>query len=135
MVNNVMDGGNWSQKNTENRVEKLLKRPEIQKLFEGYHFDYEKEKHKYLHFEENSEQSWYLDSQGNIQEKNKGGEDEAEGDNEVESDGNENSVNNENLDDDIPEKRFEEDDEAEELVATDHQEEEKDMISESEKLL
>lgn len=67
-----MDGGNWSKSNTEKRVEKLLRRPTIQKLFEGYSFDYEKEKHKYQHLEENSEQSWYLDSKGNIKEKRNG---------------------------------------------------------------
>ena len=49
----------------------MLRRPTIQKLFEDYYYDYNKEKHKYQHFEENSEQSWYVDSKGNIKEAGK----------------------------------------------------------------
>lgn len=63
--------GNWSKEKTEERVEKLLRRPTIQKLFDGYYFDYNKERHRYQHLEENSEQSWYLDSKGNIKETGK----------------------------------------------------------------
>jgi len=72
MINSVFDAGNWSKTNTENRVNKLLKRPTIQKLFEEYNYDFNNEKHKFLEFDDKSEQSWYLDANGNIQEK-KGG--------------------------------------------------------------
>lgn len=68
LISSVMDGGNWSKENTQKRVERLLKRPTIQKLFEEYYYDYNREKHKFEHLEEKSEQSWYLDSKGNIKE-------------------------------------------------------------------
>lgn len=130
LINSVMDGGNWNKKNTEKRVGHLLKRPTIQKLFETYKYDYESEKHKYLHFEEKSEQSWYLDSQGNIKEKKKGVGSEGEDDDNEEEEDNEFEEGN-----DL--KGNEEfDEEAEEMDQnTDHREEEKEMISEKDKLL
>jgi len=68
LLQNMLDEGNWTTEKTEKRIDILLKKPTIQKLFDSYFYDYSREKHKYQNFEENSEQSWYLDEKGNIRQ-------------------------------------------------------------------